>query len=84
MKYYFDESGNWQEIQNENRKLVIGGVLIKDENYHIELNEEFKWFMAENRLKYILNLQKILYFFYQPKVLLFDGTSEYELNQNLF
>jgi len=53
MKYYFDESGNWQEIQNENRNLVIGGVLIKDENHHIELSEEFKWFMAENRLKYI-------------------------------
>jgi hypothetical protein len=53
MKYYFDESGNWQEIQNENRNLVIGGVLIKDENHHIELSEEFKWFMAENRLKHI-------------------------------
>ena len=53
MKYYFDESGNWQEIQNENRNLVIGGVLIKNENHHIELSEEFKWFMAENRLKHI-------------------------------
>jgi hypothetical protein len=53
MKYYFDESGNWQEIQNEKRNLVIGGTVIKNSNYHIELTEEFKLFMAKNRLKYI-------------------------------
>jgi len=53
MQYYFDESGNWQEIQNENRNLVIGGVLIKNKNNFIELTEDFKAFMAKNRLKHI-------------------------------
>ena len=32
MKYFYDESGNWQELNNERKIFVIGGLSVSDDN----------------------------------------------------
>ena len=43
MRYFFDESGNWQE--GEKRRLVIGGIVVKEEDLRAikERVKEFKF-----------------------------------------
>lgn len=53
MNYYFDESGNWQEINNEKNKLVIAGLLIKNNKTLIEIEQELKLFKLRNHLEII-------------------------------
>jgi hypothetical protein len=53
MHYYFDESGNWQELEQEKRNLVIGGVVAKNEERLKDLEDELNIFKFKNNLKYI-------------------------------
>lgn len=53
MNYYFDESGNWQELNNERNKLVIAGLLIKNKTTLIEIEQELKLFKVRNNLDII-------------------------------
>ena len=51
MWYFFDESGNWQE--KENKRLVIGGVVVKDKKDLSFINEKVDMFKLERGLKEI-------------------------------
>lgn len=53
MNYYFDESGNWQELYNEKNKLVIAGLLIKNKTLLREIEQELKLFKLKNHLEII-------------------------------
>jgi len=53
MNYYFDESGNWQELEQEHRNLVIGGVVAKNEESLIDLKDELENFKFKNNLRHI-------------------------------
>jgi len=48
MFYFVDESGNWQEIEEETNKLVIAGLLCKNEKAFNELDEDVKFFKIRN------------------------------------
>jgi len=68
MDYYFDESGNWQDPLYEKNKLVIAGLLIKNDYIKKELKQEFSIFKNKNRLSEIhatdikdINLKEQLY-----------------------
>lgn len=50
MDYFFDESGNWQEIDNEKKRLVIAGMVIKDEVVTKDLEQDLKLFKIRNKL----------------------------------
>ena len=50
MNYYFDESGNWSDC-NEKKRLVLGGLLLKDTAILSNLDREFAILKAENRIK---------------------------------
>jgi len=49
MWYFFDESGNWQEL--ENRRLVIGGIVIKNSEDLKEIENKIKEFKFERGFK---------------------------------
>ena len=49
MWYFFDESGNWQE--NENKRLVIGAIVVKDKEDLRVINERVDLFKMERSLK---------------------------------
>ena len=51
MNYFFDESGNWSRASVECRKLILGGLFIKDKNTERVLDREFKLLQAENDIK---------------------------------
>ena len=51
MNYYFDESGNWAEPGREQKKLVIGGILLKNNHIIIQLEQEMKLLKANIGLK---------------------------------
>jgi hypothetical protein len=53
MNYYFDESGNWQELEQERRNLVIGGVVAKNTEVLIDLKDELDGFKFKNNLTHI-------------------------------
>lgn len=53
MNYYFDESGNWQEPLNEKRRLVLGGLLIKDNYIYNELKRDMTIFKNRMRIDQI-------------------------------
>jgi len=53
MNYYFDESGNWQEIEQESRNLVIGAVVAKNEENLVDVKDELDNFKFKYNLKYI-------------------------------
>ncbi|MEA3315159.1 MAG: hypothetical protein U9Q30_04830 [Campylobacterota bacterium] len=53
MNYYFDESGNWQEPFDERNKLLIGGLLIKENYIKKELKQEFTMFKNKHNLSEI-------------------------------
>lgn len=53
MNYYFDESGNWKEIENETNRLVLAGLVIRDKNIARDLGQEFALFKSENNLEHI-------------------------------
>jgi len=50
MHYYFDESGNWEEIENEKNVLVIAGVLVKDKQILENLNNDIEKFKKDKNL----------------------------------
>jgi len=51
MYYFIDESGNWQEIQEETNKLVIAGMVCKDKKSFDELDEDIKFFKIRHKLE---------------------------------
>ena len=51
MNYNFDESGNWAEPGREQKKLVIGGILLKNNHIIIQLEQEMKLLKANIGLK---------------------------------
>ena len=53
MKYFYDESGNWQELNNERKIFVIGGLSVSDDNLLQELEQDLKLFKKNHRLKSI-------------------------------
>lgn len=53
MNYYFDESGNWQEPFAEKNRLVIAGLLIKENSVAKELEQTLKLFKVRNNLQQI-------------------------------
>ena len=53
MNYYFDESGNWQEVEQENRNLVIGAIVAKNEESLVDLEDDINSFKFKHNLKYI-------------------------------
>jgi len=53
MYYYFDESGNWQELNQEKKNLVIGAVVVKDEERLIDLKEDLESFKSNYKLNNI-------------------------------
>lgn len=50
MDYYFDESGNWAKAGYEQKRLLIGGLLFKNEDLEKSLDQEFRIFQAEQHL----------------------------------
>ena len=48
-----DESGNWQELLDERKNLVITGMVIKDNQTFEKLQKEFSNFIQKHKLKYI-------------------------------
>ena len=50
MYYYFDESGNWQELNEEKKNLVIGAVVVKDEEKLLDLKDDLENFKSNNKL----------------------------------
>jgi len=51
MFYYLDESGNWQEIEKEQNRLVITSLVISDEMTDRQLKEDIEIFKAQRGLK---------------------------------
>ena len=49
MRYFFDESGNWMEVNEENKSLVIGGIVVKDEDDFDFIKREVSNFKLEKR-----------------------------------
>jgi hypothetical protein len=49
MRYFFDESGNWQE--KEHKKLVIGGIVVKDEDDWLEIRDRIREFKLERSFR---------------------------------
>ncbi len=51
MKYYFDESGNWEELRRrESKRLVMCAVLFKDDQAFKDVDFEFKNIRADLNL----------------------------------
>ena len=53
MNYYFDESGNWQELREEKNRLVIAGMVIKNREIIKDLEQDLKLFKIRNKLPHI-------------------------------
>jgi len=53
MYYFFDESGNWEEIDKEKRKLVIAGMVVKDQKTVLQLRDKVKKFKQQYNIKEI-------------------------------
>ena len=53
MNYYLDESGNWENIEQEKNRLVIGGLLIKSKDIVADIERDFKLFKIRENLEII-------------------------------
>jgi len=51
MLYFFDESGNWQD--GDKKRLVIGGIVVKDNKDVKFIDDKIKEFKFERNLKYL-------------------------------
>lgn len=48
MHYFFDESGNWQYPLKEKNRLLIGGLLVKNQAVRKDMGEELRIFKVRN------------------------------------
>jgi len=48
-----DESGNWQELLEEKKSLVLTGMVVEDNDIFFELQKEFNQFIQKHKLKFI-------------------------------
>ena len=53
MRYFFDESGNWMEVNEENKNLVIGGIVVKNEEDFDFIKREVSNFKLERGIREI-------------------------------
>jgi hypothetical protein len=53
MYYYFDESGNWQELEKDGNLLVMAGVLVKNKDILERLNNDINKFKEKNNISQI-------------------------------